>query len=209
MTSFGKFGKILFAVIFAAIVMVPSLASAQSVSPRAGNVTIRQYLAEAGGMAKLVRSGKIRLGGRMVRCGRRPVILDPEFDTWAGAYTNPGFIIVNPRYMKQESAVVQLYIFAHECGHQFRGFDEDTADAFAIRRGVRQGWIKGNAMNQICRFISRIPGDAEHPAGPLRCRRMRVVYRDIMARHLAHKRSLRHRHGRRVRAYSFSFAPRF
>lgn len=163
--------------------LAPTGAGAQSVSPYAGNITAKQYIREAGGVAKLVSPGRLRLGGRRVLCGKRPSILDPEFDTWAGAYTNPGFIIVNPIYMQRETKAVQLYIYAHECGHQFRGFDEDTADAFAVRRGVRQGWLKRSGMKQVCRFISRVPGDAEHPAGPLRCRSMMRVYHDIVARH--------------------------
>ena len=76
--------------------------SAQSSSPELRNITVKQYLREAGGIAKYVAPGRLRLAGRRVLCGRRPSILDPEFDTWAGAYTNPGFIIVNPRYMKKE-----------------------------------------------------------------------------------------------------------
>ncbi len=174
--------------------------SAQSSSPELRNITVKQYLKEAGGIAKYVAPGRLRLAGRRVLCGRRPSILDPEFDTWAGAYTNPGFIIVNPLYMKKEKKVVQLYIYAHECGHQFRGFDEDTADAFAVRRGVRQGWLKNRGMKQVCRFISRVPGDSEHPAGTVRCRRMMKVYRNIVKRHnraIARKKRAKSRKARR------------
>jgi len=169
-------------------------ANAQASVPYGGNITIDQYIKEAGGVAKYVAPNRLKLAGRRVGCGRRPSVLDPEFDTWAGAYTNPGFIIVNPRYMRKEKMTVQFYIYAHECGHQFRGFDEDTADAFAIRRGVRQGWLKQKGMKEVCRFISRVPGDAEHPAGPLRCKRMLVVYNDIVKRHnksIARKREAR------------------
>ncbi len=171
----------LFAIGFGSLTSI-SEAGAQSFSPNTGNITVKQYLREAGGVAKYVAPGRLRLGGRRVMCGKRPTILDPEFDTWAGAYTDPGFIIVNPVYMRKERRVVQLYIYAHECGHQFRGFDEDTADAFAIRRGVRQGWLGRSGMRQICRFISRVPGDAEHPAGPLRCKRMSQVYNKFIKR---------------------------
>ncbi len=190
--SFAKLAGIL-SIGFACALGSGSL-SAQSVSPYSDNLTIKQYLREAGGIAKYVAPGRLRLAGRRVLCGKRPSILDPEFDTWAGAYTKPGFIIVNPIYMREEPKIVQLYIYAHECGHQFRGFDEDTADAFAIRRGVRQGWLKRRGMKQICTFISRVPGDAEHPAGPVRCRRMMHVYRDIVVRHdraVARKRKAR------------------
>ena len=176
----------MFMAMMAFVVVSAFGASAQTLSPKAGNITVRDYLAEAGGIARYVPAGRLRLAGRRVMCGRRPSIQDPEFDTWAGAYTNPGFIIVNPIYMDQERPVVQLYIYAHECGHQFRGFDEDTADAFAIRRGVRQGWLKRRGMAQICRFISKVPGDREHPAGSLRCERMKKVYANILRRHNKH-----------------------
>jgi hypothetical protein len=180
-------------------VLVSTGVSAGSSPSYAKNITVKQYIKEAGGIAKYVAPGRLRLAGWRVMCGKRPSILDPEFDTWAGAYTDPGFIIVNPLYMKKEAKAVQLYIYAHECGHQFRGFDEDTADAFAIRRGVRQGWLKRSGMKQVCKFISRVPGDSEHPAGPVRCRRMTKVYRDIVARHeraIARKKRVRNKRSR-------------
>ncbi len=161
---------------------MPGYVQAQTYTSHSENITAQQYINEAGGVAKYVAPGRLRLAGRRVGCGRRPSILDPEFDTWAGAYTNPGFIIINMRYMRKENKIVQLYIYSHECGHQFRGFDEDTADAFAIRRGVRQGWLRQKGMKEVCRFISRVPGDSEHPAGTVRCRRMIVVYNDIVKR---------------------------
>ncbi len=165
------------------LVLISGAAVAQSTSPHTENITPKQYVEETGGVARYVAPGRLKLAGRRVLCGKRPSVTDPEFDTWAGAYTNPGFIIVNPIFMSKEPKVVQFYIYAHECGHQFRGFDEDTADAFAIRRGVRQGWLSRAGMKEVCKFISQVPGDAEHPAGPLRCKRMTRVYHDIVARH--------------------------
>lgn len=180
MKSLARLG---FAVVAASVVFVSERASAQTFIPYQGNITVKQYLTEAGDIAEYVAAGKLMLGGRRVMCGNRPSVLDPEFDTWAGAYTDPGFIIVNPLYMDKEDPVVQWYIYAHECGHQFRGFDEDTADEFAIRRGVRQGWINDRGMEKICRFIAQVPGDAEHPAGPERCLSMKRIYAEINADH--------------------------
>jgi hypothetical protein len=173
-------------VAFITALIVGGGAQAQMFIPYSDSITVKEYLREAGEVARYVPAGKLRLAGRRMQCGKRPSIIDPEFDTWAGAYTDPGFIIVNPIYMEQELPVVQWYIYSHECGHQFRGFDEDTADAFAIRRGVRQGWLKDRGMRQICKFISQVPGDSEHPPGPVRCERMKVVYADIVKRHERH-----------------------
>jgi hypothetical protein len=180
MNSIVRFGHLVVAL---ALLLPAHRATAQVFLPQRGNITVDQYLDEAGGIAQFVPAGSLELGGRRMMCGNRPSVLDPEFDTWAGAYTDPGFIIVNPIYMDKEDRVVQWYIYAHECGHQFKGFDEDTADEFAIRRGVRQGWLNDRGMEKVCRFISKVPGDAEHPAGPARCRNMKRIYAEIAAHH--------------------------
>ncbi len=75
------------------------------------------------------------------------------------------------------SSQVKLYIYSHECGHQFIGADETKADLFAIRRGVKCGWLDAAGMEDICTFISQLKGDAVHPPGPQRCETMRKYYR--------------------------------
>ena len=141
--------------------------------------TASQYMASAK-QAKFVPANRYRIGGFRKICGKRPTVLDPDFDSWGGSY--PGFIIMNPVANRNLSSTVVNFIYAHECGHQFRGADENTADAFAIRRGVRRGWLRNRAgMNQICGFISRIPADSMHPAGPLRCNMMRKYYQKLIA----------------------------
>jgi hypothetical protein len=182
MNSIARFASVLAVLSLAAAAEAPE-AAAQTFVPYRANITVDQYLEEAGGIAQFVPAGRLELGGKRMMCGNRPSVLDPEFDTWAGAYTDPGFIIVNPIYMDKEDRVVQWYIYSHECGHQFRGFDEDTADEFAIRRGVRQGWLNDRGMDKVCRFIAKVPGDSEHPVGPSRCHNMKRIYAEINAHH--------------------------
>ena len=67
---------------------------------------------------------------------------------------------------------MKLYIYSHECGHQFVGADEIKADLFAIRRGVKWGWLDALGMEDICLFISQLKGDSVHPPGPQRCETM-------------------------------------
>ena len=144
-----------------------------------GYPTASEYVAEAK-RAKFIPAKRYRIGKRRALCGRRPTVLDPDFDSWGGSY--PGFIIMNPVANRNLSSTVVHFIYAHECGHQFRGADEDTADAFAIRRGVRWGWLKSErGMRDICRFISKIPADAVHPPGPVRCKRMKAYFHKLMA----------------------------
>jgi hypothetical protein len=75
---------------------------------------------------------------------------------------------------------VKLYIYSHECGHQFDGADETKADLFAIWRGVKWGWLDAQGVEDICVFISQLKGDAVHPPGPQRCETMRNYYRKLI-----------------------------
>jgi hypothetical protein len=72
---------------------------------------------------------------------------------------------------------VKLWIYSHECGHQFRGPDEETADCFGVQRG-RQKWLTPKGLEDICRFISPAKGDSMHFQDPERCEAMRRCYAD-------------------------------
>ena len=52
-------------------------------------------------------------------CGQRPTVLDNNLDDYGAAY--PGFLILNPKLLNRVSTPVKMWIYAHECGHQFRG----------------------------------------------------------------------------------------
>jgi len=140
--------------------------------------TVNQYIKEVGPTATLVAQGDLKIDGIRVNCGTRPTVLNPGFDSWGGAF--PGFLILNTKKIKGLSTQVKLYIYSHECGHQFIGADETKADLFAIRRGVRWGWLDAEGMEEICAFISQLKGDAVHPPGPKRCETMRNYYRRLV-----------------------------
>ena len=92
----------------------------------------------------------------------------------------PGFLILNTKKISGLSTQVKLYIYSHECGHQFKGADETKADLFAIRRGVKWGWLDAQGMEDICAFISQLKGDSVHPPGPKRCDIMRKHYQALI-----------------------------
>ena len=75
------------------------------------------------------------------------------------------FLIMNPKLLNRVSTPVKLWIYAHECGHQFRGPDEETADCFAVQRGRRQGWLDAAGLEEVCKFISPSKGDSMHFSG--------------------------------------------
>jgi hypothetical protein len=160
----------------------PLAGNAQEWSGREGSTTsgpsLEQYLKQIGPDGQIVAHGKLKIDGRAVNCGKRPTVLNPNFDSWGGAF--PGFVILNNKKISGLSTQVKLYIYSHECGHQFEGADETKADLFAIRRGVKWGWLDAQGMEDICTFISQLKGDSVHPPGPKRCETMRKYYRQLV-----------------------------
>lgn len=138
--------------------------------------TVSEYVDHVGGGASVVPPGALKLDGNRMICGHRPTVLDHKLDDYAAAY--PGFLILNPKLMNRVPTVVKMWIYAHECGHQFRGPDEETADCFAVQRGKRQGWLKPGGLDEVCSFISPAKGDAMHFSGSHRCALMRKCYED-------------------------------
>jgi hypothetical protein len=140
--------------------------------------SLDEYLQQVGPDGKLVAHGHMKIDGRSVNCGKRPTVLNSNFDSWGGAF--PGFLILNTKKIQGLSTQVKLYVYSHECGHQFQGADETKADLFAIRRGVKWGWLDAQGMEEICVFISQLKGDSVHPPGPKRCDVMRAYYRQLI-----------------------------
>jgi hypothetical protein len=145
-------------------------------APALAGPTPEEYLARAGNAAKLVPAGELELDGHRVICGKRPTVLDEKLDDYGAAY--PGFLILNPKLLSKVSLPVKLWIHAHECGHQYRGPDEETADCFAVQRGRRQGWLSLEGLDEVCKFISPAKGDGMHFSGSHRCEAMRHCYAD-------------------------------
>ncbi|MEZ5843461.1 MAG: hypothetical protein R3D27_06955 [Hyphomicrobiaceae bacterium] len=154
------------------------LATAQPLSAQ-GPPTAEEYAQHVGG-AQIIPAGKYKLDGNAAVCGHRPVVLDPKLDDYGAAY--PGFLIMNPRLLAKVSTPVKMWIFAHECGHQYRGPDEDTADCFAVQRGRRYGWLTEGGLDEICSFISPARGSSMHLSGSYRCESMRKCFRDNRVR---------------------------
>ena len=142
----------------------------------AASPTPEEYAGKVGADAKIVPPGELVLDGRKVICGKRPTVLDNKLDDYGAAY--PGFLILNPKLLAKVSVPVKLWIHAHECGHQYRGPDEETADCFAVQRGRRQGWLTPEGLEEVCKFISPAKGDSMHFSGSHRCEAMRRCYAD-------------------------------
>lgn len=139
-----------------------------------GTPTVEQYAAHVGG--RIVPAGQLVLDGNRLVCGRRPTVLDSTLDDYGAAY--PGFLIINPKLIARVPTAVKLWIYSHECGHQFRGPDEEVADCFAVQRGRRQRWLTTDGVQQICQFIRPAKGSSMHYSGPHRCIVMKRSFAD-------------------------------
>jgi hypothetical protein len=153
-----------------AILALPAPAFAQD--PK--SPTAEEYAAHAGGEVTIVPAGAFKLDGIALYCGTRPTVIDNNLDDYGAAY--PGFLIMNMRLLSRVTTPVKLWIYSHECGHQFRGPDEETADCFAVQRGRRQGWLSPGGVEEICQFIAPAKGDAMHFSGSHRCDYMRQCF---------------------------------
>ena len=160
-----------------AVVLVAASADCIAVEPP----TPEEYVTKVGGDARIVPAGELKIDGQTLVCGRRPTVLDNSLDDYAAAV--PGFLILNPKLLaKVSSTAVKLWIYSHECGHQFRGPDEDTADCFGVQRGRRQKWLTPDGLEEVCRFIAPSKGDSMHLQGSYRCESMRRCYADPSAK---------------------------
>jgi hypothetical protein len=127
----------------------------------AGRRTPDEYGREVGGDARVVPAGELTIDGMTtVRSVLRLLILDPK----------------HPATTK--STAVKLWIHAHECGHQFRGHDEETADCFAVQRGAATGLAHARRISRcVCKVMA---GKGRQHAfhGTQRCDAMKACYAD-------------------------------
>lgn len=138
--------------------------------------TPEEYRDKVGGDAEVVPAKEYEIDGKRVYCGHRPTVTDNSLDDYGAAY--PGFLIMNPRLLERVTTPVKMWIYAHECGHQFRGAEEAAADCFAVQRGRAMGWLTAEGLEEVCQFISPARADSAHFSGEKRCEHMRKCYAD-------------------------------
>jgi len=144
-------------------------------TPAFAGPTPEEYVEYVGKGAKIIPPGKLTLGDYRMSCGRRPTVIDNSLDDYGAAY--PGFLILNMKLMKKIPKPVRMWIYSHECAHQFRGPNEEVADCFAVQRGRRRRWLSLTGLEQVCKFISPATGDSMHFSGSERCELMRKCFR--------------------------------
>ncbi len=112
-------------------------------------------------------AGSANIGGMRLSCAAAKVVV-------SNAVPGPGFavqglIMFGPKFLNKYPQIVQRLVFLHECGHQYVGTDESSADCWAVRSGKRQGWLTPAGLKQACRALWHTEADGAHLAGPERC----------------------------------------
>ncbi len=133
------------------------------------------YAAHIGPQSRLVRPGELVFDGQHFGCGDHPTVLFPGFPDYGAAFF--GFILLNPDRFAELPLSVKRFAYAHECGHQFVGYSETGADCYAVKRGLREGWLDPESLQEVCAFFSRSKGTPFHLPGPQRCAAIRACYR--------------------------------
>jgi hypothetical protein len=125
------------------------------------------------------RDGTLLIAGRSLRCGNTRNVLDPRLSNLGLAA--PGVVVFNPRELNRWPDAVRLFVFHHECGHHHVGGDELGADCWAVKEGVRQGWLNQDSLAQVCRSFGNGPATSTHPAGARRCASLNRCFATAMA----------------------------
>jgi hypothetical protein len=132
----------------------------------------------AQGIAKQ-RDGTVLIAGRTLRCGNMRNVLDPRLPNLGLAA--PGVVVFNPRQLSRWPDTVRLFVFHHECGHHHVGGDELAADCWAVKEGVRAGWLSRDSLGQVCRSFGNGPATSTHPSGARRCASLDRCFGTAMA----------------------------
>jgi hypothetical protein len=123
---------------------------------------------------QVIPPGQLVLAGMPVVCGPLPTVITAGFNDTA--MNNGQAIILNQQLFFQLPPVLQLYTYAHECGHANVGPNEVAADCWAIKTGRNQGWFPPQAFQLLMQYFQNNPGDIRHPSGPVRVQNMLMCY---------------------------------
>jgi hypothetical protein len=113
------------------------------------------------------KDGTLLIAGRALRCGSNRHVLDRGLPNLGLAA--PGVLVFNPRELNRWSDTVRLFVYHHECGHHKVGGSELGADCWAVKQGVRDGWLDREGLAHICRSFGNGPSTSTHPSGASRC----------------------------------------
>lgn len=122
--------------------------------------------------AQVFGPGQFQLGPIPVSCGPVLTVVRPGVGDWARAVPamagSPPAIVLDSMFLASAPLPVQIFTYAHECGHHVVGLNETAADCWAARIGRQQGWFTAQTMQFLVQAFQWNPGDWTHAPGPVR-----------------------------------------
>jgi len=136
------------------------------------------YSFSAPGKTQELIGRSVSLGGRQLQCNNAPIMVDRTLPSEGAA--DDESLTLNPDMLKDQPAIVRIFIFKHECGHLTVGDSELAADCFAVHQGVREQWLDRKGLNQVCQSFGGDPETDTHPSGARRCRNLDKCYAEAL-----------------------------
>ena len=130
----------------------------------------------------LQADGTIKISGRALKCGTVRNLLDERLPNLGISVPGGRLLVLNPALLARQPEIVRLFVFHHECGHQYVGASELDADCWAVRRGVQGGWLSKTGLLQVCTSFRGVPPTPTHPSGVLRCRNLERCFAVAIAK---------------------------
>jgi hypothetical protein len=132
---------------------------------------------EAATPISLQKDGALAVAGRSLRCPNTRAVLDVRLPNLGLAAR--GVVVFNPRLLNRQTDTVRLFVFHHECGHHHVGGSETGADCWAVKQGVRQGWLDRQGLSEVCRSFGNAPETPTHPSAARRCASLDQCFANI------------------------------
>lgn len=124
---------------------------------------------QAASTISVQRNGAVEIAGRSMRCGNVRSRLDSGLQNLGISIPDRSLIVINPALLRRQPETVRLFVFTHECGHHSVGGSELGADCWAVKRGLREGWLTKEGLKQVCRSFGNAPETPTHPSASRRC----------------------------------------
>jgi hypothetical protein len=122
--------------------------------------------------SRLLAPGRLVIAGRRLTCGGISTLVQD----FVGIAASSTVITLNMAALKDLPQKVQWLIYYHECGHILYGPSETMADCYAVRRARREGWLNGEALDQICATFTIAGHGPSHPDPEARCNQLRQCF---------------------------------
>ena len=133
--------------------------------------------------ARVSADGSFQVAGRRMKCENVRTRMDRDLPNLGIAVPAERLLLINPVSIGRQPGVVQMFVYAHECGHHRVGASELGADCWAVHRGVTDGWLSRDSLHHICRSFGGRPATATHPSAQNRCAALDRCFGTAFARH--------------------------